>query len=220
VQQDSACEHLVRYVTCAACAGTEWAHRCHICTGTALIPATYCQSSAPELRSSRPHLHQTALIPQICTSTAAHTLCSTAPGVATALKIPDSRQLSLLALVEGSGLSGSAGLRRSLVRRGHSRALLCGCVSGTIVRGKRTASSTCSSSCVRSARCVICRSRAACRWQSTSSGATSRRYVGHCFRPPTVSGTAVDRHSLRQPFRGWVGGLSRRSLQNPLGALD
>ena len=150
VQQDSACEHLVRYVTCAACAGTEWAHRCHICTGTALIP-------------------------QICTSTAAHTLCSTAPGVATALKIPDSRQLSLLALVEGSGLSGSAGLRRSLVRRGHSRALLCGCVSGTIVRGKRTASSTCSSSCVRSARCVICRSRAACRWQSTSSGATSRR---------------------------------------------
>jgi hypothetical protein len=34
-----------------------------------------------------------------------------------------------------------------------------------------------------------------------------------------VSDTAVDRHSLRQPFRGWVGGLSRRSLQNPLGAL-
>lgn len=50
VQQDSVCEHLVRYVTCAAIIGTKWAHPLPLCTGTALIPAT----SAPAQRVGTP----------------------------------------------------------------------------------------------------------------------------------------------------------------------
>ena len=69
----------------AASASGDWAHPCHICTGTGLIPPT----SAPGLGSSRTHLHRDTAMRRALASSA----CRCMPA-AVRSAVPWSTQLS------------------------------------------------------------------------------------------------------------------------------